>query len=72
MSRELLDWWKKGTRMDLCVLLKQCLVLEQVRDRQASVVQRGKINLLMRWLSMSRAQIPVSNSFIAQRYQKLL
>lgn len=58
--------------MDLCVLLKQCLVLEQVRDRQASVVQRGKINLLMRWLSMSRAQIPVSNSFIAQRYQKLL
>lgn len=58
--------------MDLCVLLKQCLVLEQVRDRQASVVQRGKINLLMRWLSMSRAQIRVSNSFIAQRYQKLL
>lgn len=71
MSRESPDWWKKGTRMNLCVL-KQRLVLEQVWDRQVSVVQRGKINLLIRWLSMSRAQISVSNGFIAHRYRRLL
>lgn len=74
--KKIVLFMEEGDRIEpWVVLLKQCLILEQVWDSQVFVVQHGKIIFLIRWLAMISLELRyllAIVSLIAQRYQKLV